>query len=380
MMSSGGTGSPPAPGASARNATTTPLSAGGVFTGEWEERSSTEVIVTLVSDQTCTFAVQFSTDQSTVDSTVTYSYDPSLIEPPHRLVVARKYWRLVITSTSASPMTYLRAYANLGTFGLLSSPLNSAIAQDADAIVARIISDELSIASGKLVGYSIVNKFGLNPDVDMAGNEDIWGGDGYYTGFATAAEQLRVSSSSANDTSAGTGARTVRITGLDSNYAVITETVTLNGTSNVTTTQSFLRAHTMTTLTAGSGGVNAGVITVAQNVTTTNVMLSMSIGRNQTNNSAYTVPAGYTAYMTTLTAACGTNGSAAIDGNIWARSFGGVFRSRRPFFLSDSFRMASEIYGGLVFTEKSDIIIRINGCSATNVPVNASYDLILVLN
>jgi hypothetical protein len=54
--------------------------------------------------------------------------------------------------------------------------------------------------------------------------------------YAAAALQMTVSSSSASDTSAGTGARTVLITGLNANYAVISESVTMNGQTAVTTT------------------------------------------------------------------------------------------------------------------------------------------------
>ena len=45
-----------------------------------------------------------------------------------------------------------------------------------------------------------------------------------------------------------------------------------------------------------------------------------------------------------------------------------------------SYRMIDEIYGGLVFTEKSDIVIRITAASTTNLSVSAGYDLILVKN
>lgn len=38
------------------------------------------------------------------------------------------------------------------------------------------------------------------------------------------------------------------------------------------------------------------------------------------------------------------------------------------------------IYGGLVFTEKSDIVIRCDLVSGNNVVMNAGYDLILVEN
>ncbi len=240
---------------------------------------------------------------------------------------------------------------------------------------------ELNIARGLIAGVSIVNKFGYNPDIDTGTiPEDVWELGGVYTGFATAAETLQVFSASALDAAAGTGARSIRIVGLDASYNPIAETVTLAGTTPVLTTQQFLRAHTATIITAGTGGVNAGIVTVRQSTTVANVMLSMTAGRNQTNCSAYTVPAGFTAYMRDLHAAAGITAATIIEGNIWTRSFGGVFRSRRPFFISNNYTLDDYIYGGLVFTEKSDLVIRVVNTSANNGAVNAGYDLILVAN
>ncbi len=84
-----------------------------------------------------------------------------------------------------------------------------------------------------------------------------------YTEPASAA-QRSVASASANDTSAGTGARTVRITYFDGSMnGPYTETVTLNGTTPVNTTATDIRyVEKIEVLTVGSGGVNAGIITL----------------------------------------------------------------------------------------------------------------------
>ncbi len=74
---------------------------------------------------------------------------------------------------------------------------------------------------------------------------------------------LKVSSSSANDTSAGTGARTITITGLDANFDSISEVVTMNGQTPVTTTNAFLRVHFVTIKACGSLMTNAGDIWVS---------------------------------------------------------------------------------------------------------------------
>ena len=156
----------------------------------------------------------------------------------------------------------------------------------------------LAVAKGDFTGYTNVSKFGRNPNVKSADYETLWDGSNLYP-WPTAAETLNVVSTDANDTSAGTGARTVEIEGLDSSWNVLTETVTMNGTSNVTTTNSFLRVYRVRVVTAGSTGVNEGTITCT-NTTSSNVIGQISLGSSgfgQSLMAVYTVPAGKTAYL-----------------------------------------------------------------------------------
>ena len=119
----------------------------------------------------------------------------------------------------------------------------------------------LAVAKGDFTGYSNVSKFGYNPTVGSGNYESIWEGSNAYPWMSTD-DQLEVLSSDTDDTSAGTGARTVELQGLDSSWNVLTETVTMNGTSAVTTTGSFLRIFRARVVTAGSSGRNEGTITI----------------------------------------------------------------------------------------------------------------------
>lgn len=363
------------------NSSDIPLSAGASFTGSSAGTLDyAGVVCSAKTDQNGTMYVDFSTDGVNWDNTLTFSVKAN-IHSENRLTTSKKYFRSRFTNTASSAQTYFRLQCLLGNFTLLANALNANTAQDADAIVTKSIPAEILMAESKMSGYAIVNKFGTNQDVDTGSvPEDVWELGGEYTGWATAAEKIEVFSSDANDTAAGTGARTVRVTGLDANYNIIAETITLNGITGVQTTNNFIRAHTASTISAGSGGVNAGTITFRQATTTANIFLSMIAGRNQTNCSCYTVPASKTAYMRKLQSAVSTNLAASLEGNIWTRSFGGVFRSRRPFFIGNAVPLIDEIFGGLVFTEKSDIIIRITASSLVNASLNGGYDLILVDN
>ena len=105
---------------------------------------------------------------------------------------------------------------------------------------------ELQVARGQITMHSSVIIFGYNPDVDTS-EESVWP-DGGTVPHPTTASVLKVSSSSADDTALGTGARTVVIVGLDGSYNQVSETVTLDGQTEVNTVNSYLyvkigRAH-----------------------------------------------------------------------------------------------------------------------------------------
>ena len=236
-----------------------------------------------------------------------------------------------------------------------------------------------SVAMGLIDGCSMVNKFGRNPDIDTAASESVWNGGGFYTGFPSSAEPIRLTSTSALDTIAGTGARTVRIMGLDANYAVQDETINLSGLTPVVSTKSFIRVHSARVTAAGSGGVNVGAITCQHNVTVANVFFVMPLANNQTNVAAYTIPAGYTGFMSHLGGAIRGGVNASVLGLIWTRNFGEVFRGRRPFVITTSNKLIDAINGGLVFTEKADIDFRIT-TDTNNTDVTVNFDLMLVKN
>lgn len=109
----------------------------------------------------------------------------------------------------------------------------------------------------------------------------------------TTAVSVEVVSNSANDTSAGTGARTVLITGLDANYNLATATVTLNGLTAVVAATQFTRIYRADVELVGTyGGTNAGTITVRQSGGGT-AFIQIDAGFGKSFSSHFTVPAGY---------------------------------------------------------------------------------------
>lgn len=186
----------------------------------------------------------------------------------------------------------------------------------------------LDIQRGLVPGVSVIHKFGRNPDIDTAnGFEDLWNGGGEYTGFnATAAETVEVFSSDAVDASAGTGARTLKVIGLGAGFVSQSEDVILNGTTPVNTVNEYIRLDRALVLTAGSGGMNAGDITIRQNVTTANVFAVMPIGGNRTLIACYTIPFGKVGYVTSGFASLAKKKDAFCNVQALARFQGSVFQ------------------------------------------------------
>jgi hypothetical protein len=124
-----------------------------------------------------------------------------------------------------------------------------------------------------------------------------------YVEQTTAGVVRSIASSSANDTAAGTGARTVKITYYDTAGAgPNTETLTLNGTTGVNTSATNICfIETIEVLTAGSGGANAGVISLYTAAAKGgSVFASIAIGDNQDFYCHHYVAAGKTCYITGL--------------------------------------------------------------------------------
>jgi hypothetical protein len=189
---------------------------------------------------------------------------------------------------------------------------------------------ELQVSRGQITGHRSVTIFGYNPDVDQT-RVTVWP----YTGIIplpTVALQMKVSSSDANDTANGTGARTVFVAGLDANHNEISEIVTLDGQTAVLTTQSFLHINNAYVATAGSslsaeGDIYFGDGTVTDGVPAT-VYDLIKFDYNQRITGSYTIPAGYTGYVSQgLFSAGQPGGTAQVSGRLMTIGTDGIRRT-----------------------------------------------------
>ena len=245
---------------------------------------------------------------------------------------------------------------------------------------------ELQVARGQIAYHKSIYKFGNNPVVADS-IETIWPQGGLYS-YLSAATVLKVSSSSANDTSAGTGARTVELFGLDGDYNEISEVVTLNGQTEVNTTQSYLRINRMIVRSAGSGGANAGIIYAGTGTVTTGVPANIYAtingdGTNQTLMALWTIPAGYTGYLMQYDVSNGTtsNTPAVCKLLLVARPYGEVFQTKDVKSLTTGMHIENTLIVPVEFAEKTDIEVRaISSSASVTFDISSAFEMLYIKN
>ena len=168
----------------------------------------------------------------------------------------------------------------------------------------------------------VIHKFGRNDAVGIAW-EDVWVRGGTYT-WPQAATKMHIFSSTAADTSAGSGARTIHLFGLDTNFNKLEEIVDMAGTSTAVSTNSFRRMNRAHLHDAGvyadlDNGGNAGTITINTSGGDAVGAITMSdgVGAGQTNLARYTAPAGLSMYVNSAFISVDSN--QAADVAMWLR-------------------------------------------------------------
>ena len=241
---------------------------------------------------------------------------------------------------------------------------------------------ELQVARGMITGHKSLFKYGNNPDVNGT-LETVWSHSTLYV-YPTTAIHMKVSSTSANDAAAGSGARTIVVSGLDADYNEINEIVTLDGQTPVLTTGLFIRVFRSYVLTAGSSNSAEGTIYIGDGVVTAGVPATVyaeiSLGENQTLMALWTVPANYTLYVYRGTfSAASNNASQYILGKFMIRNFGGVFRNAAD-VTANSNVIPYDFEIPLAIPEKSDIEARVIALSGSNFYVTASFEGVYIKN
>ena len=232
----------------------------------------------------------------------------------------------------------------------------------------------LELAKGLVPKHVGINKFGSNRDIDTGSDpETIWSAGGLYV-FQSSADTLKIISNDADDNGTGTtGALTIKVQGLDTNYDAIEEDFTLNGQTAVTGNKEFLRVYRAFVTSAGSSEYNEGVITI-NNSDDSLTLATMPAENGQTQMAIYTVPRNHKAYLTNLSGAIVKGAGAATSADIqyYSRK-NGVIRLHQQISLdSTGTSEFNKTYAiPLSFEEKTDLYAEaLVGANNTSVFVN----------
>lgn len=243
----------------------------------------------------------------------------------------------------------------------------------------------LEVAKGRVSNHYAVNKFGRNTDVDTVVNEDVWENGGTWVAPTTARTHDIVSTST-DDASAGVGARTIQVYGLTAwDASEVSETITLNGTTNVATTNSYVIIHRMKVLTKGATNVNVGTITATAQTDAT-VTAQINASQGQTQMAIYGIPSTQSFYLTNYYASAIKDATAlSIDINLFVNPEPDTELTN--FLTKHTSGAATE---GTSYTQKDfkpyykisgPAIIKIQvGTSVNDTDVSAGFDGILIDN
>jgi hypothetical protein len=232
----------------------------------------------------------------------------------------------------------------------------------------------LQISRGQIQGHTAIRVFGYNPDIDTS-EESIWP-DGGTVPHPTVASALSIVSTSTADDSAGTGARTVYIEGLDGSYNTISETVIMDGTTPVSTVGEYLYVNQFYVTSVGSGEANAGEITAKVSTTLYDIIAT---GYNTRTTGHYCVPAGYTGYMVTGVITTGqASGSTSVTTFLKQHGPDGILRVGAVSTLNNG-SVQYDFSPPYTIPEKNCVGASAIG-SATNNSASSFFNIILIKN
>lgn len=258
------------------NSSTTPLGSSATFTGTFEDTLQYPTVsVVVFANQAGSLIIEWSTDGTNVDANDTFSILASTGKQFSFGAMAR-YFRV----------RYVNGAVAQGAFRLQSVLHRTNIKPSSHRVAASIVDDDdAELGKVVLTGRALDGQY-YNVQVDNQGRLVTSAITGFGAAFAfgdittaattrtavrrtayteqTSNAQRSIVSSSANDAAAGTGARTVRLTYMDSTGAgPFTEDITLNGVTAVNTVATNICfIEKITVLTVGSTGSNVGTLTL----------------------------------------------------------------------------------------------------------------------
>lgn len=306
---------------STANSSTTPLGVSGTFTGTFEEVTDFSMVtVSIFADQNSAsngLVFQWSSDGTNIDRTESSNLDLN-VGRAFSLTIRARYFRVVYTNGTSGQSVFRlgTVYHPTGT-GLVTRPVSGTLTGDNFALLTKSVITGIR-PDGVYDDVKLDSSARLIVTTPSEGASDSGFSDGRIVLASTTITAVRATtyteqtsnaqrsivSASANDTSAGTGARTVRINYYALSAGVVTgpfsEDITLNGTTPVNTVASDIcYIENMVVLTVGSTGSNVGVLSLKAATGGGGATIwSIAATDNKTFGSHHYVPNGKTAHIT----------------------------------------------------------------------------------
>lgn len=232
---------------------------------------------------------------------------------------------------------------------------------------------ELQVARGLIPHHSLVNIFGYQAAVGTGTPILVWENVAAYV-YPTAATIMLLYSTSAADTNVN-----VTISGLDENYQPISEALTLtNGTTGVSTVKAYFRINGIICNDANFALPVGDLLLANQAKTVTYAKIIAGINKNQA--ALYTVPAGYTFYLTRVDVYSNEAGGGLNFSNYQVytknNATGQSFTLLQSPFTS---RYEARRVVPFPYTEKTDLQWQVSAGTATS-PIGVIVEGILIRN
>ena len=241
-------------------------------------------------------------------------------------------------------------------------------------------SSNINISSGKLEGYSSTHKFGAVSS--MSGNAlgSIWGIDDTIYPWQTVQNggTLTLGCFTANNqTSTQDNGGHVHVYGLDENFNPVSEIIEINGSVGVGIT-SFYRINDIVFHDGEFASNNSKIYLYMDGI----VVGEIEIGFGRSSAAMFTIPAGFTGFLTQGTSSCSYASDATVNFFTRSPANGEAF----GFTLGHTFEISGA--GGQYFyqfavpfklNEKTDIDVRAIA-RQNNTRITCAYDLVLVDN
>jgi len=370
---------------STRNRISAVVNAGETITGTWDDvKTFACTTIQIVGTQPSAYQgvrMETSMDGVTVSFSKRVSLYEGALKSVHTLNVSASYFRLVYVQGTATGRVDVQVIYNKYKSPGLTSSTSQVIGDYDDVALTRTVNDHmLDMSRGVVRDKSAYHKFGSTIIQSAGTYQSCWGGNNLYP-FPTTALQLRIKAGgNPNDELFATGARQITVEGLDQDWNMVSEIITTAGASaSLPTNATFMRVSRAYITMTGTAGYNLGEIDIETTGGVTLGHIEATMGQTQSAN--FTVPLGYTAYLTRI--------QASIDGKSSKTGSCQLFRyvnapppnsrHRRVVWREEGFaeELSTQFRSYIRFTEKEDIDILVTA-SANASEIHINYDFVLI--